>query len=371
MTDMATRVEVIRANANEDQLQLIEVHVADGQKVAKGDLLFILETSKAAVEIEAPAAGYVHIQAVRVGEFVTVGDLLCEISEAPPEATGGAGSLAVAATAEVVVTAKARKLAADNGINLDTVSPVNNRIGEAEVLSAMARGRAGAPRSDRRLTPQDGATAGSRRAVIIGGGGHAACLIDALEGAGYELVGCLDGRVAKGNLVYRGVRVIGTEDELERLRASGVDYAFVGIGGAESSVTRRRFYERAAELGYVLPPVLHPRALIAADAVIGAGCHVLMGASIGPRCTIGQDVIVNQGSIVCHDSRVEDHAHVTPGAILAGGVSIGQMSIIGMGATVLYGVAIGENCLVHNGAQVNNNVEDDTVVDARGIRSRR
>jgi carbonic anhydrase/acetyltransferase-like protein (isoleucine patch superfamily) len=79
-------------------------------------------------------------------------------------------------------------------------------------------------------------------------------------------------------------------------------------------------------------------------------------------------VIVNQGTIVCHDSIVHDNAHLTPGAILAGGVSVGAMTVVGMGATVLLGVQIGADCLIHNGAHISANVADNTIVDAQGRR---
>ena len=104
---------------------------------------------------------------------------------------------------------------------------------------------------------------------------------------------------------------------------------------------------------------------------VGSGCHILAGATIGPRCTIGSNVIVNQGSIVCHDSLVDDHAHLTPGSILAGGVRVGSMTVVGMGATVLLGVKIGRNALIHNGSSITSDVADNTIVDARGKRQMR
>lgn len=114
--------------------------------------------------------------------------------------------------------------------------------------------------------------------------------------------------------------------------------------------------------------MIHPSAIVSNASVIGHGCHVLAGATIGPRCTIGNNVIVNQGSIVCHDSIVQDHAHLTPGAILAGGVNIGSMTVVGMGATVLLGVKIGAGCLLHNGAHISADVGDNTIIDAQGRR---
>ena len=108
--------------------------------------------------------------------------------------------------------------------------------------------------------------------------------------------------------------------------------------------------------------------MVGKESRVADGCQVLAGATIGPRCAIGANVIVNQGSILCHDSIVQDHAHLTPGSIVAGGVTIGADTTLGMGATVLFGIKVGARCLLHNGAAVATDVVDDTVVDAHGRR---
>jgi sugar O-acyltransferase (sialic acid O-acetyltransferase NeuD family) len=365
---MAVSVNVARVNANEDQVQVIEVHVVDGQAVADGDLLYVLETTKAAVEVLAPSAGTVRGSRIAVGDFVGVGELLCEIAASLETGDPLFASAPIAGTQDIEVTAKARKLAREKGLSLDAVTPVNGRIGESEVLAAAALRVAGTvPQVS---SPSILPSAGTRRAVIIGAGGHAACLIDALEQSGYDIVGCTDDSLPRGHLVHRGVTVIGTGEDLLTYRIQGVQHAFIGVGGAQSNIVRRKLFERASELGFSLPPVIHPRAIVAGGTTLGAGCHVLAGSSIGPRCQVGSNVIINQGSTVCHDSVIGDHAHITPGAILAGGVSVGAMSVVGMGATVLLGVKIGENCLIHNGAHIGSDVARGTIVDSAGRRSR-
>ena len=364
---MSVLVEAPRVNANEDNLQLIEIRVVQGERVEEGTILFVLETTKAAVEVYAPEAGIIGRLDSKVGDFVTVGAVLCEIVDENANAASGMASTANVGVNEITITAKARKAASELGIDLADVSPSNGRIGEAEVRAAASR-RSGAmvagPDEFQPVIP----SGSTRRAVIIGGGGHAACLIDALDGSGYDILGCTDQALPVGRHVCGGISVIGTEECLERLLAEGTLYAFIGIGGAQSSEVRRAMFERALAMGFVLPPVIHPSAIVSKATRIGHGCHILAGASIGPRCTIGNNVIVNQGSIVCHDSIVQDNAHLTPGAILAGGVSVGAGTVVGMGATVLLGVQIGADCLIHNGAHISANVGDNTIVDAQGRR---
>lgn len=364
---MNLSIETPRVNANEDHLQVIDIKVVEGQRVEQGDILLVLETTKAAIEVEAPQAGMIGRLQVQVGAFVEVGTVLCQIVDATEDVEATDPEVIKLETKEITITAKARKVADEIGIDLAHVSPANGRIGEAEVrAAAIGMGR---PSPAPRQAPD--CSRDMRRALIIGGGGHAACLIDALSNSGYDIVGCIDQALPVGHSVCGGISVVGKEDLLEPLFSAGTLYAFIGIGGSESNETRRMMFERATTMGFMLPPVVHPSAVISIGTHIGRGCHILAGATIGPRCTIGGNVIVNQGSIVCHDSIVDDHVHLTPGAILAGGVSVGSMTVVGMGATVLLGVKIGKNVLIHNGSAVASDVADNTLVDAHGRRQKR
>jgi 2-oxoglutarate dehydrogenase E2 component (dihydrolipoamide succinyltransferase) len=57
---------------------LTEVHVADGETVSEGDLLYSIETDKVDMEIDAPASGTVRWHA-EVGATYDVGELLAVI----------------------------------------------------------------------------------------------------------------------------------------------------------------------------------------------------------------------------------------------------------------------------------------------------
>ena len=50
-------------NANEPEARLAGIHVKNGQAVEKGALLFTIETTKAASDIEATESGFVRILA--------------------------------------------------------------------------------------------------------------------------------------------------------------------------------------------------------------------------------------------------------------------------------------------------------------------
>lgn len=80
---------------------------AEGELVQKAEALLVVETDKAAVEIEAPVSGLLGQVISRVGDVVAVGGLLCVIQEV--SADGGDHAL---------VSPLARKLAQQYGVDL-------------------------------------------------------------------------------------------------------------------------------------------------------------------------------------------------------------------------------------------------------------
>src|SRR5438270_866905 len=58
---------------------IIEIHVAPGAEVAAEDPLLTLESDKATMDVPAPTAGTVGDIAVKVGDRVSEGDLICRV----------------------------------------------------------------------------------------------------------------------------------------------------------------------------------------------------------------------------------------------------------------------------------------------------
>ena len=54
---MGQLIEVPRVNAYEDHLQVIDIRVVEGQQVEQGDILLVLETTKAAAFITRSSYG--------------------------------------------------------------------------------------------------------------------------------------------------------------------------------------------------------------------------------------------------------------------------------------------------------------------------
>ena len=208
-------------------------------------------------------------------------------------------------------------------------------------------------------------------ALVIGGSGHGAMIIDALRASGFRAAVVLDRDLPVGTPVLAGIEVAGRDDDLDRWRTEGIGHAFIGVGGATDNGPRRRLFERLRAAGFELPALVHERAYVGDEAEIGPGTVVLPGAAVGPRSRIGANVIVNQAAQVSHDAVVGDHVHLAPGALVAGHCRVGSGTTIGMAATVLDHTDVGRGCLIHNNASVTGDLGDAVELYRDGTRRRR
>jgi len=184
--------------------------------------------------------------------------------------------------------------------------------------------------------------------IIIGAGGHAKVVVDALRRSGREILGLVDNDLEKVGETVLGVPVIGGDDAIEKYTPADVNLA-IGLGPVRQ---RQALFSTFKKRGYAFANAIHPAAVVADSARIGEGAQIMAGAVIQPDAIIGDNVIINTRASVDHDCVIGDHVHIAPGATLAGGVWIGEGSMIGVGATLLENVRIGDNCVIAGGATV-------------------
>lgn len=189
--------------------------------------------------------------------------------------------------------------------------------------------------------------------VILGGGGHAAVVIDALKssGSGGRLA-VLDSDETKWGKELLDVPVLGGDSLLSRLAAGGVRFFVVGLGGAGDNVPRKRLFELGISCGLDPLRIVHPAAVCSGWAEIGSGSVLMAGSIVNARSFLGVNVIVNSGAVVEHDCRVEDHVHLATGSRLAANVRVGAGAHVGVGASVRQGVKIGEEAVIGAGSVV-------------------
>jgi sugar O-acyltransferase (sialic acid O-acetyltransferase NeuD family) len=211
------------------------------------------------------------------------------------------------------------------------------------------------------------------RVIVVGGSDQGRQVIDAIVERGFHtVVGVLDRALARGDEVA-GVPVLGTDDELRICAAEvNADRFVVAIG---DNATRGRILERerTATADIIPLSIVHPAAVVAHDAKLGAGSIVLAGAVVGNGCSVGSGVLLGTNSSIDHDGYVDDHASLGPGVTTGGTVRIGRCTAIGLGANIVHGVSIGEDTVIGAGALVLHDIPARVVaygVPARVARSR-
>lgn len=194
-----------------------------------------------------------------------------------------------------------------------------------------------------------------RPVIIIGGGGHARVLLEALRGMSRSVLGYLAPSEAEGGC--GGVDYLGNDDVVSKHPPESV-LLVNGVGSIASQETRREVFLRFREMGYGFVTVVHPSAIIASDVWLGEGCQVMAGAVLQPGVRCDENVIINTRAGIDHDCHIGAHSHVSIGATLSGDVSIGCETHVGAGSTVIQGILVGKRCIVAAGAVVTRNVPD-------------
>ena len=63
-----------------DEVEVVEVHVKEGESIKEGDPILTLETEKAAMDVQSNVSGVIEKVSVSLGEKVSNGDLVSTVS---------------------------------------------------------------------------------------------------------------------------------------------------------------------------------------------------------------------------------------------------------------------------------------------------
>lgn len=198
--------------------------------------------------------------------------------------------------------------------------------------------------------------------VILGCGGHAKSVVDTVEATGiFEIAGFVD-HTYDEKFEYRGYRMLGCDDDLQKIYSAGIRNACVGIGFLGKGRVRNQLYAQLKQIGFLLPAIIDSTAVVAGDVEIGEGAFVGKNAMINADAEIGKMTIINTGAIIEHDCRIDDFCHVSVGSVVCGAVHMGENTFVGANATVIQGIEIGEGALIGAGTVVSKNVKDNMVI---------
>lgn len=335
------------------------LEVKEGQRVLKGNVLAVFETTKSASELTAEEDGFILGLRYRVGDTIRAGERLCYLAETPASPLPFEISSSVIATIPgdeklpqgLRITQPALVLASDLKIDLELL-PKGILVTEKYLLEWTGEAKT-------EIDPG--------QIVIYGGGGHAKSLIDLIRAEGkYQVTAILDDGILPGTQIL-GIPVLGGGELLAGFRKKGIGKAVNAVGGIGNIQPRLAVYQKLADSGFTIVTVTHPRAYVESTAWVGDGCQVFFNAYIGSEAKVGFGNIVNTGAIISHDCTLGEYVNISPGAILAGAVTVGDRVLIGMGVTINLGVKIGAGARIGNSAVVKADVPENGIVRAGAV----
>ncbi len=184
--------------------------------------------------------------------------------------------------------------------------------------------------------------------ILVGFGGHGKSVADCIEREKrFRIAGYTDNKEQLCGYPY-----LGTDQELFNCFEKGIKSAAVCVGYLGKGCVREKIFEKLKGIGFTLPVVKDPSAVVSSSARIGEGTFIGKGAVVNAGAYVGRMVIVNSMALVEHECVLEDFSHIAVSAVLCGEVSVGRAAFVGANATVIQGMKIEPHQIVPAGAVI-------------------
>lgn len=347
-------VLVPTTDVNSETALITAWHVDNKSEVRRDDAIVEIETSKAIVEVAAPADGFI-LHGAPVGAQIRLEDpvaLVFDDLAALERHVEEVSAIAAAASQNghgARASEPARRRAEQLGVDLDTLQ-VSGLITVKHVEeAATARGPQDLPRPLH-------APPGTERVLLIGAGQGAQQVMEIFAAAGRQTaVAIVDDNAARWGATVEGVPVVGGSAELERLFAEGTfDSAIVAI--STSIPARRKFRGALRRLGIPMANAIDPTARIARDVQIGGGNVICAFCHLGAGTVVGDNNFISAYNSFDHHNVLGSDSSTGPGCMTSGDVRLGDGVRLGTGIFVEPHVVLEDEVRVASGAVITSSV---------------
>jgi sugar O-acyltransferase (sialic acid O-acetyltransferase NeuD family) len=209
--------------------------------------------------------------------------------------------------------------------------------------------------------------------VVVGAGGfgrETLDVVDAINGAAAEpvwsVLGVLDDAPSEANLkrlARREVAYLGTVDEFLH-RPAAANYV-VGVGSPRA---RRVIADKCDAAGLAAATLIHPATTLGFDVQVGKGSVICAGARLTTNIRLGRHVHLNPNVTVGHDTTLGEFVSMNPASALSGECVVEADALIGAGGVVLNQLRVGQGSTVGAAACVVRDVPSGVTV--KGVPAR-
>ena len=180
--------------------------------------------------------------------------------------------------------------------------------------------------------------------LIYGSGLYAHVLKRILHASDKQFIGFIDD-------FREGTDIEGNYQEIKNKFSPQVTSIIIGIG-YKHFLQRQEIYHKLIHDNYIIPKLIHPKAIVEDEELVGTGSVIMAGAIVDANTKIGNMCVIWPGACINHDSQIGDNTFVSPNSTICGCVTVGQSAFIGAGSTITNHVEIQENSFIKAGSLV-------------------
>jgi len=339
---------------NDESAILVKWLHNDKEKVAKENVICILESTKATFEVRSPYSGYLGIL-INEGETVEVNQVIGIIIIGEKIDDGLIANYKEEKRSQqtkISITKKAEELAKKHKIGLDQLSSLGRMIRTQDVLKLIHEEKNEQPKTVKLKINKN-----KKPIVVYGAGKGGETVYETIKlGGEFEVVAFFDDNIS-GSFLGSPVYCV---DEQNILLKENINRLIIAVANGKKRCFLGNDLEKS---GFELINAIHPNSYVSPTARLGKGNHIKAGSIIDTNTVIGNNNIIDNGVMIAHDNIIGDGCHLAPGCVLGSSIIIRDYSILGMGSSISTKVKIGKGCIVSLNTSVINDVSDNLLVE--------
>lgn len=347
-------------NVNDSTYAVLEKFCKNGDKVKRNDIVLMLDSSKAALDIESEGEGFFYTN-VNVGEHVKVGQVLYIVTKeeltdqaaidsffaAKQETeTSGEGDTAK------IITKSAKKLMALHQLKESDFS-------EEVITEEVIHKYLDTAKQSVSLILEPANVKGIKRIALIGAGKGLVQVLDIIFNLpDYIPVHVYDDTPEKQGISIFNIPVKGKVN----LDAIADDYKNGQFDLVVNTVSvsiefRKKVFSTLSAAGVPFANLVHPAAYVGFNNSMGQGNVIFAHVSMGPCTQIGNDNFISARCNIEHHNVLGSHCTFGPGVMTSGSVTIGDEVKFGTGVFIEPKLIIGSKSIIASGSIVTRNID--------------
>jgi sugar O-acyltransferase (sialic acid O-acetyltransferase NeuD family) len=153
-----------------------------------------------------------------------------------------------------------------------------------------------------------------------------------------------------------GFLIAGNSDCIEKeFLLKSFDELIIGIGYKHLEI-RKKMYERF-DGKIPFGKIIHSSSWLDKSSKIGVGCVIYPRCSIDANVVIENNIIINIGCTVAHDTRIQNHCFLSPRVALAGFIDVEEQCVLGINSTIIDNIKIIAKTQIGGGTVVIKSIE--------------